>query len=703
MSLNVHHDLSPIKELLSHKGGSSLHRQVFILAGDEGWQKKFLKNTLSGYENESLWVGEKIPEVFSFVESKKAHIWLGNEKRVVIFDANKDFDPDSFAAISGIVIGGGLFFLLLPESEKWGVIYSTNFGHRLLQSIKSRSELIVINQNDEQFKFSLNKLESKTTQDCIAPFLTIDQQHSVESIEGQALSDTNNPVVLISDRGRGKSAALGIVSAKLVNAGVCNIVITAPSLRATDIVFKHIAELLPEAEVSRGRVKYNKSTIQFYSPDQLIHDDVDADILLVDEAAAIPVPLLTSFLHKYSQCVFATTVHGYEGTGRGFSLRFFNELDKYNSNWLKLHMQTPIRWQENDPLESWMFSLLCLDAEIVEISVLGAIDYSNINHHILKKEQLVDDQLLLNEVFSLLVLAHYRTRPKDLKNLLDDENISVYVSLYNTHVIAVALVIREGSFSALLSTEVYRGQRRPQGNLLAQSLTYHCGVEHAATLDYSRVMRIAVHPELQEKGIGTKFLGFIVKNEKDHGRDAIGTSFGMNEKLLNFWKAADFNIVRIGFTREQTSGEHAAIMLLPLTDKGEKVNREVHDRLIENLPYLFEDVLRDIPDKIKKIFKFVSEKNITLNQFEQKDLQSFVEYSRNYELCIASLNKLVKLKKNTILKDSFASEFRNVLNKKVINKMNWKELALDMNLTGKNEARKLFHDAICHLIKTDRP
>lgn len=679
-----------------------MHRQVFILAGDEGWQKEILLEILSGHEDETLWVGEKTSELFSFIETKKAQSWLGNEKRVVIFDANKDFDPDSFAAISGIVIGGGLFFLLLPEVENWNVIYSSNFGQRLLQSINSRSELIVINQNDEQFKFSLNKLESKTKQSCVAPFLTVDQQHSVESIEEQALSDTNNPVVLISDRGRGKSAALGIVSVKLVQAGVTTVAITAPSLRATDIIFKHITELLPEAEMSRGSIKYSKSIIQFYSPDQLIHDDIDADILLVDEAAAIPVPLLTSFLHKYSQCVFATTVHGYEGTGRGFSLRFFNELDKFNSNWLKLHMQTPIRWQENDPLENWMFSLLCLDAEIVELNVLGEIDFSDIKCCLLKKEQLIDNQLLLNEVFSLLVLAHYRTRPKDLKSLLDDKTISVYVSLYNTHVIAVALVIREGSFSDSLSTEVHRGQRRPQGNLLAQALTYHCGVEHAATLDYARVMRIAVHPELQDKGIGTKLLDLIVNTEKNHGRDAIGTSFGMNEKLLNFWKVANFNVARIGFTREHTSGEHAAIMLLPLTEKGENVSREAHARLIENLPFLFDDVLRDIPDKIKKTFQFECEKNIVLNQFDKKDLQSFIKYSRNYELCIASLNKLVKLKKNIILKDSFASEFRNILNKKVINKMNWKELALDMNLTGQNEARKFFHDAICHLIKTDR-
>ena len=695
MSLNIHHDLSPIKELLSQKGGASLHRQVFILAGDVVWQKEFLKDILSGYESESLWVGEQAPEQFSFVETKKAHGWLGNEKRVVIFDANKNLDPDSFAAISGIVIGGGLFFLLLSEEGKWNKLYSSHFGQRIIQSINNRPDLIVINQNDEKFKFLLNNVELKAPKNCIAPFLTIDQQRSVESIEEQILGKTNNPVVLISDRGRGKSAALGIVVAKLVQTGIKNIAITAPRLRATAIIFKHIEDMLPEAEVSRGSVKYKKMNVQFYSPDQLIHDDIDADILFIDEAAAIPVPLLTSFLYKYSQCVFATTVHGYEGTGRGFSLRFFKELDKYNSSWIKLHMQTPVRWAENDPLEKWMFNLLCLDAEIADVP--GEIEPNKVECFFLEKEQLVDNELLLKEVFALLVLAHYRTRPKDLKSLLNDENISVYVTLHNKHVIAVALVIREGSFSALLSTEVYRGRRRPQGNLLAQTLTYHCGVEHAATLDYARVMRIVVHPELQGQGIGTALLNFIVRNEKHHGRDAIGTSFGMNKTLLEFWRKSKFDVVRIGFTREQTSGEHAAIMLLPLSEAGKKVNKEACARFNKQLPFWFDDVLKDIPSEIMDSFQVEMKEPFELTQFDKKDLQSFNQYSRNYELCIAALNKFVMMKQDEIAEDDFPANFRQVLNNKLVKKISWKDIGKKMGLSGQNEARKLFHQAICYL------
>ena len=696
MSLNISHNYS-IKELLLQKGGSALHRRVFVLAGTEKWQKEFIFQEVAGFEDDVLWIADQEPEKFIFVETKKASSWLGNEKRIVVFDANKEFDPDSFAAITGIVIGGGIFFLLLPAKEKWNQIYSSYFGQRLLRSIDNSSELTLIEQDSETFEFVCIQQESNTAKDCTSPFLTSDQQRVVETIEKNVLECTSNPVVLISDRGRGKSSALGLAAARLLISGIKNIAITAPRLRATDIVFKHITELLPDAEVTRGKIKYKNKQVKFYSPDQLMENKIETDLLLIDEAAAIPVPLLTSLLSQYKQCVFSTTVHGYEGTGRGFALRFFKELDLFNPRWLKLHMQTPIRWGRDDPLEMWMFDLLCLDAELVDDELVSETKLNDIEYHFIDKKELVENLSLLKEVFSLLVLAHYRTRPKDLKNLLDDENISLYVAFYNKHAIAVSLVIQEGSFSCSLSSEVYRGSRRPQGHLLAQALTYHCGVEQAATLDYSRVMRIAVHPNLQQKGIGTKLLQFVIENENEIGRDAIGTSFGMNTQLLTFWEKLGFHVVRIGFTREQTSGEHAAIMLLALSDKGKNISKEAIQQFREKIDYWLNDVLKDLSSEIKLHFNFSEIETSELTVLDKKDLYSFIEYSRNYELCIAALNKLAVMKASDIVNTTFPEGFSQVINKKILEKKDWKTIGKEMNLSGKNEAKNLFHQAIVNL------
>lgn len=679
-----------------------MHRQAFILAGDEQWQKDASKNILQGNENDALWVGEQDPENYPFVDIKKAHTWLGKEKRVVIFDANNNFDPDSFAAISGIVMGGGLFILLLPAAEKWNDVYGSYFGQRLINSIRNTPELVVINEDDKELNFTPVKLISNPSPECEVPFLTADQQSAVENIEEQFLKDSNNPVVLVSDRGRGKSAALGIVAARFVRSGIKKIVITAPRLRATDIIFKHLAEILPDANVTRGEVTYGESVVQFYSPDQLIHENINADLLLVDEAAAIPVPLLTSFLHKYSQCVFATTVHGYEGTGRGFALRFYKILNENNPGWLKLQMQTPIRWAENDPLEKWMFRLLCLDAEIVEPNVIGKVDNNKLELELIKNSEIAKNENLLNDIFSLLVLAHYRTQPSDLLRLLDDDALSIYIVKYNQHVLAVALASHEGRFTEELSRKIYRGERRPPGHLLAQTLTYHCGIENAATFNYARVMRIAVHPEFQHQGIGSRLLDFIIKNQKHAGYDAIGTSFGMNAPLLNFWRQSEFNVMRIGFKREQTSGEHAAIMLLPLNLQGKEVYTQAQNRFINQLPFWFEDVLADIPNEIKKLFPVTNEIQanlaaLDLTAEDTKELESYIKYSRNYELCIAAVSKFVLSKEDVIEQKSFPHDFREILKLKVIEKKSWKDIAVEMKLSGKGEAQKYFHQAVIYL------
>ena len=695
--------VSQLRGYLSKDDDVTIPRHVLIFSGETSWLSDSVSTLLEGNESRALWLTREgngpVSNLIPSSTFKKASHWLGGEKKVVVFDVCDDFDVDAFAAISGVVIGGGLFILLLPEENKWNDVYSSLFGQRFLKSILQSPDIILIKQNDKNVNFQANEPNNDIEHNIVPPFLTKDQQLAVERIEQQVLKTTKNPIVLISDRGRGKSATLGVAAARLIKSGVKNIVITAPRLRATDIVFKHIKDILPTALITRGRVELAESSVKFYSPDQLVLDDINADLLLIDEAAGIPVPLLTTLLKKYRQCVYATTVHGYEGTGRGFSLRFNKILNKHNPGWTKLQMKTPIRWPVNDTLEKWMFDLLCLDAEVVDVDSETKINLDNVEHRLISKRELSEKHLLLKEVFALLVIAHYRTRPKDLKSLLDDDNIFLYVSLHNNHIVAVALVIQEGCFSNELSTEVYKGERRPQGHLLAQALTYHCGVEHAATLDYSRVMRIAVHPELQKQGVGTKLIDYIVNNEREKGRDAIGTSFGMNEPLLEFWRKSKFNVVRIGFTREQTSGEHAAIMLRPLNENGKKLSEEVVIRFNGQMEYWFDDVLYDVSKNIKKTFETKTNDFLGLTKTEETDLYSFIHYSRNYELCISSLNKLVIAKENEIHKNDFPEKYRLILSEKIKNKTHWKQIAKNLKLNGQDGARKLFHDAILYLVK----
>ena len=78
-------------------------------------------------------------------------------------------------------------------------------------------------------------------------------------------------------------------------------------------------------------------------------------MVMIDEAAAIPLPLLTAVVKNCSRLALATTVHGYEGTGRGFELRFGPLLSSQTRGERRVTLTTPVRWAAGDPLERFIF------------------------------------------------------------------------------------------------------------------------------------------------------------------------------------------------------------------------------------------------------------------------------------------------------------------------------------------------------------
>ena len=74
--------------------------------------------------------------------------------------------------------------------------------------------------------------------------------------------------------------------------------------------------------------KTHTQFIQFVFPndaDKIGH----TDLVVIDEAAAIPLPYVRSFLGPY--CVFlSSTINGYEGTGRSLSLKLLQEIKDQN-------------------------------------------------------------------------------------------------------------------------------------------------------------------------------------------------------------------------------------------------------------------------------------------------------------------------------------------------------------------------------------
>ena len=468
-----------------------------------------------------------------------------------------------------------------------------------------------------------------------------------------------------------------------------------------------LQKVLPETKFVENTLQFKGSSIQYIAPDALCMLQEPVDLVLVDEAAVIPTSLLTKFLKKYSRIAFATTVHGYEGTGRGFAVRFRHTLDTETPGWNEVRLQTPIRWAENDPLEKLVFRSLLLDAEIAEEKeVLGA-NAENVSIECLNRESLTDDEQTLSQLFGLLVAAHYRTTPNDLRNLLDGPGVSVYVMRYSSEgksqVVATALVSAEGEFSDELTDEIFNGQRRPRGHLIPQSLVAHAGIKQAAKCRCARIMRIAVHPALQRKSFGSTLVSTIRHEAEAQGFNMMGVSFGTTKELMHFWKVQGMTPVRVGFRRDHASGEHSVMMLAPLDKPGDEVYQAARGRFFADFPYWLSDSLQDLDCGV--VLECMQEQD-TNNQFifnehDEQAVAAFVNGARSYEDCSAALwrftvagfmNSGGKLQKVDQI----------LLVAKVLQKRSWAEVAELCDLTGRTEVISALREATSSLLENNR-
>ena len=479
------------------------------------------------------------------IPANKFQTLLGQEFDSIVFDAFSGLELNALAAISGTLRGGGTFYLLTPLLAIWAN-YPDPAYQRFLPYPYTAADV------QGHFLQRFIRLLTQWDRYTLPSYYVTDTQQ-VDVVE--AISRLSQPLILLADRGRGKSSALGLAASRLITQGK-TVLLTAPAKATVAQVYKH-ATVAP----------------RFIAPDELVQTLPPADVLLVDEAAALPVPLLLKLAAHYHLSVFASTLHGYEGSGRGFSLRFQAELARQSAFKL-MRLSQPMRWAANDPLEAFINQACLLATDSPEISALAALPptYSQLN-----RDELVQDEALLQQVFALLVNAHYQTRPSDLRQLLDAPNITLHVLVQQNVLLAVLVLSREGSLEPELSEQIYQGKRRPHGHPIPQSLTFHARLQGIAELSCERIMRIAVLPILQNKGLGQILLKHVIHYANQQLTDYMGVSYAMSSALIRFWENVGFQLARIGHRLDTASGSRSAMHVLPLTAKARALfNSPVH-------------------------------------------------------------------------------------------------------------------------------
>ena len=496
---------------------------------------------------DQLWVS---PTEAGSMRPRDLRAHLGRGLALVCVDAHMGLDPDALAACHGFVRAGGALVIRLdpelppPDARLAAWPFAPSEVGRRFES-RTRASLFA----------SLASHPAHPLPDPLLPPPPIVGGTTEQAALVAALAFTPGAAtVLTADRGRGKSSALGLWLASLPTQLRVVVSATSPESVAEVLRFCPRAPFVP------------LDALPAFPP-------ASVDLIVIDEAATVFVPYLRRIAatHPHAHLVFATTVHGYEGTGRGFALRFLPWLEAHRST-TRHTLREPIRWGLGCPLERAISDALLLgcdpvDAPGQDISRIEILDRQAISAFTAESERDLAD------LFGLLVHAHYRTTPGDLRRLLDAPNLAVHVVRTDPgdRIVAACLVAREGGLTPELAAHVHAGTTRLQAHALADALVAHLGAKDAGPMTMIRSVRIATHPALRRLGLARALVEHV---HNAYEVDLFGTLFGASPDLLAFRRSLGYRLLRVSASRNQRTGEPSVLMVRPVSERaGHLVDR----------------------------------------------------------------------------------------------------------------------------------
>ena len=587
----------------------------------------------------------------------ESHNILGNTFGMCILQDFEAVTPNVLARTIETVQGGGLIVIVLNTINDIKQLYDlqmdchdrfvTNayktvvprFNKRFLLSLNDCVNSIVLTDSLEVLPLTnktdnadsllkqnnlemLNNLkaslsESQPVGSVLNVCKTLDQANAlVKFVDVISEKSLKSIITLTASRGRGKSAALGLAIATSIAFGYSNIFVTSPSPENLKTLFEFILkgfDVLGFAEhtdyeiiqdsannvktVSRINVyRDHRQTIQYIKPDEGAKL-LQAELLVIDEAGAIPLHLVKKMLGPYL-VLLSSTVHGYEGTGRSLSLKLFEQLRIQSTkvggvSLTELKLEEPIRYNDGDPVEKWLNKLLCLDS--VPRIISGCPTPKECSLYFVDKDILFSyhkaSEAFLQRILTLYVSSHYKNSPNDLQLLSDAPAHQLLVMLgpidnnssQLPEVLCVLQICFEGQINReIVKSELEKGQRSA-GDLIPWTICQQFQDTNFGELSGIRIVRIATHPDFQGMGYGKHAMALLTQyyqgkiatcdekeestlligltERKPESMDYIGVSYGLTTPLLKFWKRSDFVSLYLRQTPNDITGEHTCIMI----------------------------------------------------------------------------------------------------------------------------------------------
>ena len=428
---------------------------------------------------------------------------------------------------------------------------------------------------------------------------TLDQAKALLVFLEACSEKTNNgsTVAMTAARGRGKSAAMGLCLAGAISLGYSTLAVTAPEPENLVSVFDFLCRGLKALKYQehmdysitystasgRDAIKCitainvhrsHRQVIQYIQPNETDKFS-SAELVAIDEAAAIPLPTVRALMHQPDRLTFlSSTINGYEGTGRALSLKLIKELrdckggrqaelnaanaaagaiagPRAKKGEAKVHEQRykaaaeaaetnndlsgplreielsmPIRYAQGDGVEAWMNKLLCLDSgSKAQLKLCGGAPapgdcelYSVDRDALFSYHKL--SEAFLQKLMGLYTSAHYKNTPNDLQMLSDAPAHSVFVLLSPSaekdsnslpDILAVVQVALEGRISRKAVAAQLARGHRSAGDLIPWTISQQFGDSKFAQLSGARIVRIAVHPSVQSMGYGSRAVELLYR------------------------------------------------------------------------------------------------------------------------------------------------------------------------------------------------
>ncbi|SCP03838.1 histone acetyltransferase, putative [Plasmodium ovale] len=270
---------------------------------------------------------------------------------------------------------------------------------------------------------------------------------------------------LLANRGRGKSATLGLLLSLSIYFNYSNIIVCSGNNDGVQTVYEFLNKGLDilgykefkdyEMIYELGKIKeiiifknikYLKQRIRHFN---IIEEDIlNCELMIIDEAACIPIHILKDKI-KGEITILSTTLNGYEGTGKTFTFKLVKQLKKkfithlsfedfkkmkylyFDKAFIDINLNSPIRYSYNDKVETWLNNFLCLNCN--ETSPLkdslcspSKCQLYFVNKNIFKNYNKTSENLL-KKIMTLFITSHYKNTPNDLIMILDSQQHHLFI------------------------------------------------------------------------------------------------------------------------------------------------------------------------------------------------------------------------------------------------------------------------------------